>query len=224
MWRRECLLRHQLRVSLCRFCTVVALHLFSLSGGCSPSGADTEVASDTLLAEVGAWWRMVLSNNNCGYIALHSGTVENVGPAILDDDVVDLHRELVDFTEALKPVEKLFTGADTFTGYIAGIRNHSWVATLTLHLAAALWGRRNLVVQCQHPVVCIALPTQNGKRGAAEKKPWAVVHSATGHFSGIMAGDNAMVKLQAMVKPAYLDPGVLQMLPILPATTRSRHW
>ena len=208
MRKRECLLHRQLRVSLRRFRTAVALHPFSLSGGCSPSGADTEVASDALLAEIGARRRVVLSNDDCEYIALHSGTAENVGPAILDDDVADLRRELADFTEALKPVEKLFADADTFAGYVAGIRNRGWVDALTLHLAAALWGRRILVVQDgQHPVVCIAPPTQNGKRGAAEKKPWAVVHSATGHFSGIVAGDDAMAKLQAMAKPAYLDPG-----------------
>ena len=217
--RRERLLRRQLRVSLRRFRTAVALHPFSLSGGCSPSGAGTEVASDALLAEVGARRRVVLSNDDCGYIALHSGTAENVGPAILDDDVADLRRELADFTEALKPVENLFADADTFADYVAGIRNRGWVDALTLHLAAALWGRRILVVQDgQHPVVCIAPPTQNGKRGAAEKKPWAVVHSATGHFSGIVAGDDAMAKLQAMAKPAYLDPGALQTLPIPPAT------
>ena len=219
MRKRERLLRRQLRVSLRRFRTAVALHPFSLSGGCSPSGAGTEVASDALLAEVGARRRVVLSNDDCGYIALHSGTAENVGPAILDDDVADLRRELADFTEALKPVENLFADADTFADYVAGIRNRGWVDALTLHLAAALWGRRILVVQDgQHPVVCIAPPTQNGKRGAAEKKPWAVVHSATGHFSGIVAGDDAMAKLQAMAKPAYLDPGALQTLPIPPAT------
>ena len=217
--RRERLLHRQLRVSLRRFRTAVALHPFSLSGGCSPSGAGTEVASDALLAEVGARRRVVLSNDDCGYIALHSGTAENVGPAILDDDVADLRRELADFTEALKPVENLFADADTFADYVAGIRNRGWVDALTLHLAAALWGRRILVVQDgQHPVVCIAPPTQNGKRGAAEKKPWAVVHSTTGHFSGIVAGDDAMAKLQAMAKPAYLDPGALQTLPIPPAT------
>ena len=219
MRKRERLLRRQLRVSLRRFRTAVALHPFSLSGGCSPSGAGTEVASDALLAEIGARRRVVLSNDDCGYIALHSGTAENVGPAILDDDVADLRRELADFTEALKPVENLFADADTFADYVAGIRNRGWVDALTLHLAAALWGRRILVVQDgQHPVVCIAPPTQNGKRGAAEKKPWAVVHSATGHFSGIVAGDDAMAKLQAMAKPAYLDPGALQTLPIPPAT------
>ena len=184
------------------------------------------MASDALLAEVGARRQhVVLSNDDCGYIALHSGTAENVGPAILDDDVADLRRELADFTEALKPVEKLFADANTntdanaFAGYVAGIQNRGWVDMLTLHLAAALWGRRILAVQDgQHPVVCIAPPTQNGKRGAAEKKPWAVVHSVTGHFSGIVAGDDAMAKLQAMVKLAYLDPGALQMLPIPPAT------
>ena len=219
MRKRERLLRRQLRVSLRRFRTAVALHPFSLSGGCSPSGAGTEVASDALLAEAGARRRVVLSNDDCGYIAMHSGTAENVGPAILDDDVADLRRELADFTEALKPVENLFADADTFADYVAGIRNRGWVDALTLHLAAALWGRRILVVQDgQHPVVCIAPPTQNGKRGAAEKKPWAVVHSATGHFSGIVAGDDAMAKLQAMAKPAYLDPGALQTLPIPPAT------
>ena len=147
MRKRERLLRRQLRVSLRRFRTAVALHPFSLSGGCSPSGAGTEVASDALLAEVGARRRVVLSNDDCGYIALHSGTAENVGPAILDDDVADLRRELADFTEALKPVENLFADADTFADYVAGIRNRGWVDALTLHLAAALWGRRILVVR-----------------------------------------------------------------------------
>ena len=159
-------------------------------GGCgysTHSGADTEVASDALLAEIGARRRVVLSNDDCGYIALHSGTAENVGPAILDDDVADLRRELADFTEALKPVEKLFADADTFAGYVAGIRNRGWVDALTLHLAAALWGRRILVVQDgQHPVVCIAPPTQNGKRGAAEKKPWA--HFSLINFSRLCVG------------------------------------
>ena len=56
-------------------------------------------------------------------------------------------KKSADFTEALKPVENLFADADTFADYVAGIRNRGWVDALTLHLAAALWGRRILVVQ-----------------------------------------------------------------------------
>ena len=50
-----------------------------------------EVASDALLAEVGARRRVVLSNDDCGYVALHSGVTETVGLAILDEGRTSSH-------------------------------------------------------------------------------------------------------------------------------------
>eukprot|EP00754_Rhynchopus_humris_P016978 Rhum_TRINITY_DN14540_c0_g2::Rhum_TRINITY_DN14540_c0_g2_i1::g.96318::m.96318 len=188
--QRERLLRRLVRILRRQLCEAVLLHPFSMRGGCSADGADADTAVDALLAEVGATRRAVVSNDDCGYVALHGGTEDSVA-VVSDDNVTELREELATFTATRRPVAGLFPSEDAFSAYVDDIRDRGWMDALTLHLAAALWRHRIVVVQGgEHPVVCISPPAASCAATPADRKRAAGTRR---EHAGEKIGENHLV-------------------------------
>ena len=197
------------------------MHPLSMSGGCSQGRADEAPCEiDALLASVGARRRAVVSNDDCGWLALFGGR-RAVALQLSEDAVTEYRRALADFARSKPQIAKLFPSSAERDAYADDVADRRWMDALTLHLAAAQLERRIIVVQegpC--PVVVIdppgAPPSVTLNMAAS-----VIVHKAS-HFDGVVADDNAVMKLLAQARPGFLSPDPARMfaLPVAvaPAT------
>ena len=164
---------------------------------------------DTLLARFGVLRRPVLSDDDCGFIAIESGI--KTKPAEVEVPLV--REEVAGYLERTSQLHGLFASVEAREAFVAGLRGRAWMNALTLHLLATSRERRIVVVQTGKEPLVVVEPA--APRSKLAKFPVSVVvHSGT-HYDGVVGSAAAMKKLADAAVPVFLDPSALTALPPL---------